>query len=224
MRVDRNSIDEYPIQIPPRNEQEEIINHIDGLFSKLDKGVSELTEARKRLETYRHSLLNHSTSGELTKDWRNESRELTSTLVEINGLRDNLVEEKGTPKLKNPESADNLTESPSSWEVGTVEQLIYSTRYGTSEKCDYDYDGVPVLRIPNIQDGTITLDDLKYASSEADLSNIDPLEPGDFLMVRTNGSSDLIGRAAVVNEEFDEPTYFASYLIRFIVTVRINYP
>src|SRR5690606_21424578 len=41
------------------------------------------------------------------------------------------------------------------------------------------------------------------------------LLPGDFLVVRTNGSRGLIGRAAPVLEDLPGKTSFASYLIRF---------
>jgi len=213
-----SDIEAYEVPVPSIQEQERIVAKIEELFSKLDSGVTELKKAEQRLETYRQALLHKATSGELTTAWRNDVPKSTSTLDTIHPLREQLIDKKGTAKLKNPDRAEENDDLPSSWESATVEQISYSTRYGTSEKCDYDFDGAPVLRIPNIQNGAITLDNLKFARSDADLSNIDPLEPGDFLLVRTNGSSDLIGRAAVVREEFDEPTYFASYLIRFRIT------
>lgn len=216
--INSDSLYAYEIPIPPLAHQERIVAKIEELFSKLDSGVSELEDAEQRLGTYRQALLHKATTGELTAAWRNDAPESTSTLDTIQGLREQLVDEKGTAKLKDPDRAEERDDLPSGWESATVEQISYSTRYGTSEKCNYDFDGVPVLRIPNIQNGAINLDDLKFARSDADLSNIDPLEPGDFLMVRTNGSSDLIGRAALVREEFDETMYFASYLIRFRIT------
>jgi type I restriction enzyme S subunit len=39
--------------------------------------------------------------------------------------------------------------------------------------------------------------------------------PGDLLVVRTNGSEDLIGRGTVVTDQIETDVYFASYLIRF---------
>lgn len=216
--ITKGKFEESEIPLPPLHEQERIVAKIEELFSKLESGVSELEVAEKRLGTYRQALLHKATTGELTAAWRENAPESTSTLDAIEGLREQLIDEKGTAKLKDPDRAEEQDDLPSGWESATVEQISYSTRYGTSEKCDYDFDGVPVLRIPNIQNSSINLDDLKFARSDADLSNIDPLESGDFLMVRTNGSSDLIGRAAVVRDEFDEPMYFASYLIRFRIT------
>ncbi len=72
-----------------------------------------------------------------------------------------------------------------------------------------------VLRIPNVRAGRIDLNNLKWATLDLDLDEDDLLAPGDLLIVRTNGSEDLIGRAAIVDATFNNPTYFASYLIRF---------
>jgi type I restriction enzyme S subunit len=57
--------------------------------------------------------------------------------------------------------------------------------------------------------------DLKWATVDLDMSEDELLSPGDLLIVRTNGSQDLIGRAAIVDTAPQDPTYFASYLIRF---------
>jgi type I restriction enzyme S subunit len=91
--------------------------------------------------------------------------------------------------------------------------LASETGYGTSLKCSYTDDGPGVLRIPNIQRGTIDLSDLKHAPKGSDIDDRLFLKPGDLLIVRTNGSRDLIGRCAPVTEELK--CSFASYLIRF---------
>lgn len=90
--------------------------------------------------------------------------------------------------------------------------LVTELRYGTSIKCSYDAEGPPVLRIPNVQGGSVDLSDLKFATdSGVDLSSF-ALKKGDLLFVRTNGSRDLIGRVASVDGA--EGLAFASYLIR----------
>jgi type I restriction enzyme S subunit len=94
-------------------------------------------------------------------------------------------------------------------ELGT---LVTGLRYGTSLKCSYEAKGSPVLRIPNVQGGSVDLSDLKFAiDANLDLSSF-ALKRGDLLVVRTNGSRDLIGRVASVDGA--EGMAFASYLIR----------
>lgn len=93
-------------------------------------------------------------------------------------------------------------------ELGSV---TASMRYGTSTKCSYEGAGSAVLRIPNIQTGKVVLGDLKYATDPGVDLTLSTAEPGDLLVVRTNGSRDLIGRVACLR---DKPIAFASYLIR----------
>jgi type I restriction enzyme S subunit len=102
---------------------------------------------------------------------------------------------------------------PEGWRMVRLGDISHSSGYGTSAKCSYDGAGSAVLRIPNIQGGSLDTADLKYAL-DADLDlNAYKVRAGDLLVVRTNGSKDLIGRVAVSREDLD--CAFASYLIRF---------
>ena len=93
--------------------------------------------------------------------------------------------------------------------------LAWDSGYGTSEKCVADGSGVPVVRIPNLVNGGVDLrDEKRVADGNADVSS-SMLATGDLLIVRTNGSVDLIGRSAVVQDDIDAA--FASYLIRYRV-------
>ena len=96
-----------------------------------------------------------------------------------------------------------------------VGELIMEGNYGTSQKCDNARipGAVPVLRIPNVASELINRANLKFAVlSDSELRQVH-LREGDILVVRTNGSADLVGRCAVV-PALAEPTAFASYLIR----------
>jgi type I restriction enzyme S subunit len=96
-----------------------------------------------------------------------------------------------------------------------IEELITEAGYGSSEKCDPERaDGaIPVLRIPNVASERISFGDLKYARlNKRDAERL-LLAEGDVLVVRTNGSLELVGRSAVV-PKLEEPFAFASYMIR----------
>jgi type I restriction enzyme S subunit len=94
-------------------------------------------------------------------------------------------------------------------------ELSVASDYGTSQKANYEADGPPILRIPNVAHGRLDLRDLKYGTKPAELKVARALRPGDFLIIRTNGSRDLIGRGGIVETEFSAPHFHASYLIRF---------
>lgn len=97
--------------------------------------------------------------------------------------------------------------------VTTVGCVTTDIRYGTSKKCDYDVGQTPVIRIPNIGDRRINLSDLKYADfTEKELEAL-ALKAGDILVIRSNGSLDLVAKPALVDQK-SEGFLYAGYLIR----------
>ncbi|KFD44550.1 hypothetical protein IU11_01410 [Cellulosimicrobium sp. MM] len=103
-----------------------------------------------------------------------------------------------------------------------MKDLACDAGYGTSTKCVADGPGVPVARIPNIVGGAIDMTDEKRAADPSvDLSGL-MLKEGDVVFVRTNGSRDLIGRTAVVQQGVQAS--FASYLIRYQVNQSVVDP
>ncbi len=99
------------------------------------------------------------------------------------------------------------------WTRSELGALLDDIRYGTAKKCDYGAGAIGVLRIPNVQRGEITLDDLKHADfEESELKKLS-LHKGDMLVIRSNGSVDLVGRCAVVPSTA-VGLAFAGYLIR----------
>lgn len=109
-----------------------------------------------------------------------------------------------------------VTEFTGSSETVRLGELLEDIRYGTAKKCRAEVEGVPVLRIPNVVTGQIELEDLKFAElEEKELSRLS-LARGDVLLVRSNGSANLVGRTAVVDDRAAGMA-FAGYLIRLRV-------
>jgi type I restriction enzyme S subunit len=100
------------------------------------------------------------------------------------------------------------------WDRQTVGDVLHDLRYGTAVKCSYGQTrDTPVLRIPNVAAGKINISDLKYGKLSKEEQRRLSLHQGDILLIRSNGSTDLVGRVAVVPEGFEEYS-FAGYLIR----------
>ena len=95
----------------------------------------------------------------------------------------------------------------------TVDDLSEGLRYGTAQKSYAEPNGVAVLRIPNVASGRISLEDLKYSELEAKEFAKLRLNEGDILVVRSNGSVDLVGRPALVTGDAVGLAY-AGYIIR----------
>ena len=107
-----------------------------------------------------------------------------------------------------------------SWEPVTLKDIVSGFKYGTSEKSDYLYTGMPVLRIPNIGDGGIDFSDIKNLSSET-VEAANQIHENDILIIRSNGSRDLVGKCALV-PQLDQEYAYASFLIRIKPSERVR--
>lgn len=106
-----------------------------------------------------------------------------------------------------------LNNDDGKWEMVKLGEVIEKPTYGTSKKCDYDIVGTGVLRIPNIGNGYIIDDDLKFAVFSDEEKEKYSLKEGDLLTIRSNGSVDLVGKCALISSK-EEKYLFAGYLIR----------
>jgi len=140
----------------------------------------------------------------------------TKLLERIEAEKETLVKEgrAKSPKPLSPvEKAEMPFRIPRSWAWVRLGQLLSELKYGTSKRCDYGQDGHPVLRIPNVSSGTVDLSDLKSTELSDDEISALGLRAGDILIIRSNGSLSLVGRATLVGSEVAGCAY-AAYLIR----------
>jgi len=136
--------------------------------------------------------------------------QLAAKLQEARGLRSKAVEQAGT--LVGAEICALFRKGKENgWVEGRLGDYVIEARYGTSEKTIDDKSGTPVLRMGNIQNGRLRIDELKYLHlNQKDRQNL-LLSRGDILVNRTN-SAELVGKCAVFDLEGEYA--FASYLIR----------
>lgn len=106
----------------------------------------------------------------------------------------------------------------SKYKLVSAKHFILECQYGLSDKASLDESGVPVLRMNNIQDSEIVIDDLKYLPNSTKNIQKYLLKKGDILFNRTN-SKELVGKTAIF--EFEEKCVFASYLIRVVINDKV---
>ena len=214
------------IDLPSLPEQRRIVAEIEKQFTRLDASAGALRRTQANLKRYRASVLRAACSGKLVPTEaelaRAEGREyepadvlLERILAERRARWES--QEKRRGKYKEPAAPDtsDLPPLPEGWVLATVDQMIVRSEYGTSVKCSYESDGIPVLRIPNIVGSEIDLTDLKFANQSLPVDDDRALQVGDVLMCRTNGSISLIGKTAVIKRPLEPHHSFASYLLRF---------
>ncbi|MDA1014010.1 MAG: restriction endonuclease subunit S [Planctomycetota bacterium] len=95
------------------------------------------------------------------------------------------------------------------WRWKTLGDLCDRVEYGSSAKSKAE-GKVPVLRMGNIQDGTLDWEKLVYTDDKDEIAKY-LLKHNDVLFNRTN-SPELVGKTAIYKSEM--PAIFAGYLIR----------
>lgn len=199
--------------------EQDVASHWEFLKSQFGIFFTE----KENIKKLREAILQLAVQGKLTRAFRETHPELcegsnsASALLErIKTEKEQLIKEKKIKKEKPlpPISEDEIPyDLPKGWVWCRMQDLIKDLRYGTSKKCDYGVGDSPVLRIPNVSNGKIDLEDLKSTYlSPKELKDLS-LEKGDILLIRSNGSSGLVGRSTPV-EEIGVGFSFAGYLVR----------
>ncbi|MFG3692070.1 restriction endonuclease subunit S [Stutzerimonas stutzeri] len=121
-------------------------------------------------------------------------------------------------KLKKQKPLAGITEAerpfgiPKNWVWSRIGELALNTEYGLSEKTSDLQDGVPVLKMGDIQSGEVALGgQMRVSRATEGLPEL-YLENEDLLYNRTN-SAELVGKTGLFLGNSGEFT-FASYLIR----------
>jgi type I restriction enzyme S subunit len=178
--MSRDDLMEFPVLVPSPSDQTNIAEFLDQETAKIDELVAEQHRLMELLKEKRQAVISHA----VTK-----------------GLNPNAA-------LK-PSGIEWLGDVPAHWDVSLLKRAFRSVDYGISDSLDSE-GAVAILRMGNIENGKVVMDDLKYTGA-VDSSLI--LVPGDLLYNRTN-SLDLIGKVGMFIGSKDATVSFASYLVR----------
>ena len=173
---------------PPIEEQKLISRYLDKKTSQIDSLVEKIQKKIELLKEQRTSLINHY----VTK-----------------GLDPN-VEMKDS-------GIEWIGEIPKHWESLPIRYVTEDHRQGFYTSDPYDNEGVPILRITDIQEDHAFShwDSPKYSRPEEEIDKF-YVKNGDFLFPRTGG----VGRFGIV--DFDFPCIYGSFMIRFRWNRSIN--
>lgn len=184
-------------------------------WARLSSHFDTLFTTERSIDALKQTILQLAVMGKLVP--QDPSDEPASALLErIAAEKAQLVKEKKIKKEK-PLPAISEDEKPFELPLGWVWSRISESslfcEYGSSEKTVSELsDGVPVLKMGDIQDGKVILGSHQVVSPKIDdLPNL-YLKKGDILYNRTN-SAELVGKTGMFDGDDDTYT-FASYLIR----------
>ncbi len=209
-QISKDDLHAFPIPFAPLPEQRRVVAKIEALFEQSRTARQALDRIPPLLDKFRQSVLAAAFRGDLTRDWREQHADVepASALMErIRTKRRHQWEEalraKGKDprkmKYEEPKPVDtrDLPELPEEWVWARFGEAVSSMKNGIYKPADVYGDGVPCLRMYNIESGRIVWKDIKLmrlGTAEVDEYR---LLPDDILLNRVN-SRELVGKAAVI--------------------------
>lgn len=232
------TVGEIELPLPPRAEQERIVEKLEELLSDLDAGVAELKVAQRKLAQYRQSLLKAAAEGALTADWRAAHGKPHETGA---GLLQRILSERRTrweqkqlakfaeqgkapPKdwqVKYPEPvAPDLTDLPAlpeGWVWSNVDCLLSEIDTGKSFKCEErppQESEVGVVKVSAVTWGEYDEEESKTCQDESMIREESFVREGDFLFSRAN-TIDLVG-ACVIARRVSKDVMLSDKILRLV--------
>lgn len=184
--------------------------HFDTLFT---------TEAS--IDALKQTILQLAVMGKLVP--QDPSDEPASALLErIAAKKAQLVKEK---KIKKEKPLPAISEDekpfelPKGWEWCRLGALMPQFQNGASSRGDSGGIPITVLRLADIKDWKVSLADTRELSIDSKSIDKYLLEKGDTLIIRVNGSSDIVGRFIGCDENYDAIYCDHFIRMRFLVEV-----
>lgn len=212
-RISRKNLGTLHLVVPDINTQSSVAGAIDRLQAKRESSAAHVQASKYAIARFRQAVLAAACSGHLTADWRdNYEPQAGFSILEIARQR---RQERLGRRFQEPEPNPhgNISNLPQKWQAVPLGLLLEEIKYGTSKRSEYGVSGIPVLRIPNVSGQHLDVTDLKFANlSEQEVESL-ILESDDLLMIRSNGSVELLGKTVIVSNEAIGMAY-AGYLMR----------
>jgi len=196
-------LSQISVPLPPLSTQQQLVTQYYQACENAELNLKQLRVLEKEIEK---SLLNQLGIGPIPR-FEGAGKIPTLTGIEFSQLSNWNVSQHCSI------SASSFLKK-SCFTVVKFGDIIDFLQYGISEKMEPHIGGMPALRMVNIQEGYLDLNNLKYLR-EVPKGFKHQLKYGDLLFNRTN-SKKLVGKTAVFQES--GAFTFASYLIR----IRVN--
>ena len=229
--IRQSTLEELKFPLSPLNEQKRIVEKLDFLFEKTKRAKEIIEEIKVDIENRKISILDRAFKGVLTSKWRNENK--TSDVKELLKLindekikkweEDCLRAEKGgSKKPKKPiirEVEDMIVpveeqpyKLPDNWVWVRLREVINVFRGLSYTKNDEVEEGNLVLRGNNLTDNGLTFLENIYVDEKVAKKGV-KVKKDDVVLVASTGSSKVIGRACIVEEDYKKTTIGAFLLL-----------
>jgi len=246
--INQSIVQSVLIPLPPLDEQHRIVAKVKELMALCDQleqqSEAQLAAHQMLVETLLATLTDSADADELAQNWarlsthfdtlfttavmgklvpQDPSDEPASALLErIAAKKAQLVKEK---KIKKEKPLPAISEDekpfelPKGWEWCRLGALMPQFQNGASSRGDSGGIPITVLRLADIKDWKMSLADTRELSIDSKSIDKYLLEKGDTLIIRVNGSSDIVGRFIGCDENYDAIYCDHFIRMRFLVEV-----
>jgi len=166
VRIKENMILMSPVLLPPKKEQERLVEKIDAVKCYQINLLTELTYQQTLLKKLRQSILQEAIEGKLTADWRKQNPDVepaSELLKRIQEEKEQLIKDK---KIKKQKPLTPISEEekpfklPEGWEWTSIGEITNVITSGSRNwKSLYSKSGCSFIRSQDIK-----LDRLRYAN------------------------------------------------------------
>jgi type I restriction enzyme, S subunit len=203
-RVKFESLAEFPILLPPLNEQRRIVSTIEQLTDRSHKARTALEDVPKLIEQFRQSVLAAAFRGDLTADWREKNPDIEPANLIVEQIETKNTKGKHKNKLEEVEilNESQLSTLPDSWCWGTPSIAcsdIVDCPHATAE---YIEKGKTLIRTSDFRFGYLDISNVKFVSDEIFDKRTKRLQPSalDILYSREGG---IFGIACLVPSDLE---------------------
>ncbi|MDL2322374.1 restriction endonuclease subunit S [Bacteroidales bacterium OttesenSCG-928-A17] len=187
-RVTLTQMERWLVPVAPLKEQEHIVEKIDDLFiaiTDVDINKEKLSEYIKNAKS---KILDLAIRGKLVPQDPND--EPASVLLE------RIESERRESKKKTPKTTDNshyTFDIPESWVWCRLEDVCGFENGFAFSSNDYKTIGIPLIRISNIIDGSIELNNCVYIDESEFIPQRYQIEKGDLLIAMSGATTGKMG-------------------------------
>ena len=211
--INQSNLRNYEIQYFEINKQNLWIDKLVNTNSIKEDLELELSHGQSLLKQLKQTILQEAIEGKLTAKWRAKNPDIGTAkelLEQIKIEKEKLIKEKKI-KASKPLALINEDEIPfnipQNWEWCRFGTIIESANNGLYKKASfYTDDGIPSLRMYNIQNGEIVYKNIRCVELSFEEFEQYKLITNDLLLNRVN-SKELVGKTAIIRENLKKIVY-----------------
>lgn len=217
-RVKSDVIKNYMVAVPPKEEQQRIIEKIESIFSALDTINTLQSQYQDNLAALKSKIIDAGIQGKLTEQLPEDgtAEELYQQIQQEKLALEKAGKIKKSKPLPPISEEEKPFEIPENWKwyrLSDISSTNIGLTYHPEDVCD---DGTIVIRSSNIVNSKMDYSDIVKVKCEIRKNQY--LNNNDIVICARNGSKALVGKCAIYEGESDKIAFGA-----FMAVLRTSY-